>query len=92
MDFITGSPNNFRQHDSIMVVVDKLNKATHFILVKSTYKDVNIADIFIKEIFRLHDVLNIVISDRDAKFTGNFWKAFFKGLGTQLNFYIVYHP
>ena len=36
-----------------MLVVDKLSKATHFIPVKTTYKAVNIADIFIKEIFRL---------------------------------------
>ena len=48
MDFITGLPNNFKQHDSIMVVVDKLSKAIHFKLIKSTYKDVSIADIFMK--------------------------------------------
>ena len=52
-----------------MVVVDKLSKATHFILVKSTYKAVNIVDIFMKEIFRLHGIPKIVIIDRDAKFT-----------------------
>ena len=33
-----------------------------------------------------------MISDRDAKFTGNFWKALFKGLDTQLNFSTAYHP
>ena len=38
MDFITGLPMTWRQHDSIMVVVDKLIKEAHFILVKSTYK------------------------------------------------------
>ena len=48
MDFITDLPKNFRQHDSIMVVVDKLSKDAHFIHVKSTYKDVNITDIFMK--------------------------------------------
>ena len=53
MDFITVLPNNFKQHDSIMNVVDKLRKDAHFILVKSTYKVVNIAYIFMKEIFRL---------------------------------------
>ena len=52
MDFITDLPKNFRQHDSIMVVVDKLSKDDHFIPVKSTYKDVNIADVFMKEIFK----------------------------------------
>ena len=48
MDFITGLRNNFRQHDSIIVVVDKLSKATHLILVKYTYKIANIAEIFMK--------------------------------------------
>ena len=38
MDFITGLPMTWRQHDSIMVVVDKLTKATHFISIKTTYK------------------------------------------------------
>ena len=82
MDFITGFPKNFRKHDSIMVVVEKLSKVTHFIPVKSTYKVVNIAYIFMKEIFRLHGVPKVIISDIDVKFIGNFWKALFKGLGT----------
>jgi len=75
-----------------MVVVDKLSKAAHFTPVKSTYKAVNIAEIFMKEIFRLHGIPKMVISDRDAKFTGNFWKALFKGLDTQLNFSTAFHP
>ena len=37
MDFITGFPRTTRQHDSIMVVVDKLTKVAHFIPVKTTY-------------------------------------------------------
>ena len=45
-----------------------------------------------KEIFRLHDVPKVIIVDRDVKFTMNFWKALFKGLGTQLNFSTAYHP
>ena len=92
MDFITGLPNNFQQHDSIMVVVNKLSKVAHFIPIKSTYKVVNIAYIFMKDIFRLHSVSKVTISDRHTNFTGNFWKALFKGLGTQLNFSTAYHP
>ena len=91
MDFIIGLPKNVKQNDSIMVVVDKLSKETPFILVKYTYKAINIADIFMKEIFRLHGFSKIVISDRDAKFTGNL-KTLFKVLGAQLNFSTTYHP
>ena len=92
MDFITGLPKTFRQHDSIMVIVYKLSKVNHFIPVKYNYKDVNITHIFLKDIFRLDGVPKVIISDRDVKFTENFWKDLFKGLGTQLNFIIAYHP
>jgi hypothetical protein len=43
MDFITGLPKTNKQHDSIMVVVEKLTKATHFVLVKTTHTTTNIA-------------------------------------------------
>ena len=50
MDFITGLPKRRKQNDSIMVVVDKLSKYAHFIPVKTTFKGVNIAEIFLQEI------------------------------------------
>ena len=63
-----------------MVVVDKLSKVDHFIHVKSTYKVVNNANIFMKEIFMLHSVPKLIVSDRDRKFAGNFSKGFFQCL------------
>ena len=75
MDFITGLPMTWRQHDSIMVVVDKLTKEAHFILVKSTHKTNDIANIFIKDIFKLHGLPKAIVSDRDVKFTSSFWKG-----------------
>jgi len=62
-----------------MVVVDKLSKSTHFIPMQSTFKEIQISNIFMKEIFRLHGVSKVVIYDRDVKFTYAFWKALFKG-------------
>jgi hypothetical protein len=49
-----------------MVVVDKLSKDAHFIPTKFTFKAVNIAEIFMKEIFRLHGIPATIISDRDS--------------------------
>jgi hypothetical protein len=37
IDFITGLPKTTKQHDVIMVLVDKLRKSAHFILIKSTF-------------------------------------------------------
>jgi hypothetical protein len=92
MDFIMILPRKTKQHDAIMVVVDKLSKETHFIPIKSTYKAIDVANIFMKEIFRLHGMPKKIISDRDAKFTSNFWKSLFAGFGTQLAFNTTYHP
>ena len=48
MDFIIELPKSKTQHKKIMVVVDKLSKDTHFILVDSIAKAINIAKIFFK--------------------------------------------
>ena len=74
-----------------MVVVEKLSKETHFILVNTTHKAANIAEIFMKQIFRLHGIPKVIIYDRDPKFMGNFWKSLFKGLNTTLNFSTSFH-
>jgi hypothetical protein len=37
-----------KQHDAIMVVVEILSKEAHFIPIKSTYKSIDVANIFIK--------------------------------------------
>ena len=92
LDFIIGLPRNQNLNDSIMLVVYKLSKASHFIPIKTTYKAAKIADIFLKQIFRLHGVPKVIISDRDPKFTCSFLKYLFKGLNTTLNFSTSFHP
>jgi hypothetical protein len=69
MDFITSLPKTIKQLDAIMVVVDKLSKTTHFIPMKSTFKAIDVANVFMKEIFRLHGLPKTIISYIDAKFT-----------------------
>ena len=91
IDFITGLPMTWRQHDSIMVVVDKLTNESCFIPVNSTYKTGAIAKLFMKDIFRLHGFPKAIIFDRDTKFTSNFWNGLFAYLGTKLNFSTSYH-
>jgi hypothetical protein len=92
MDFIIGFPRTSKQHDSIMVVVDKLTKATHFIPLKTTHRATDVADIFLKEVTRLHGIPKTIVSNRDLKFTSNFWKGMFKGFRMNLNFSTTYHP
>jgi hypothetical protein len=92
LDFITGLPRTSKHHDSIMVVVDTLTKAAHFIPLKTTHRAADVADIFLKEVARLHIIPKTIVSDRDPKFTSNFWKGLFKGFRMNLNFSTTYHP
>jgi transposase InsO family protein len=75
-----------------MVVVYKLRKSAHFIPIKSTCKEIDIAIILMKAIFRLHGMPKEIISNRDTKFTSNFWKYLFVGFETKLLFSTAYHP
>jgi len=47
MDFITGLPKTVKQHDSIMVIVDRLTKVAHFVPVKSMFSSSDVAQVFI---------------------------------------------
>lgn len=69
LNFITGLPKTKKQNDSIVVVVDKLSKFAHFIPVQYTSKTIQIANVFMKDIFKLHGIPRVVISNRDVIFT-----------------------
>jgi hypothetical protein len=45
-----------------------------------------------KEIFRLHDMSKEIVSDKDTKFTSNFWKSLMAVLEAKLFFSTAYHP
>jgi len=92
IDFITKPPRTTKQHESIMVVVDKLTEYAHFIMVNLTHKATNIVDIYMREITRLHVVPKEIISNKDPKFKSNFWNGLFKGFGTSMKFSTTYHP
>ena len=92
MNFIPGIPKVVGNFDSIFVVVDKLTKVSHLIPTRTTASASDIAQLFVREIVRLHGVSARIISDRDAKFTSKFWTAMFQSLGTQLNLSSLYHP
>ena len=66
MDFVTGLPKVFGGFDSIFVVVDKLTKVAHFIPLRTTATAADVAQVFVKEIVRLHGVPARIISDRSS--------------------------
>ncbi|KAL2230104.1 UNVERIFIED_CONTAM: Transposon Ty3-G Gag-Pol polyprotein [Sesamum indicum] len=91
MDFIEGLPSS-EGKDSILVVVDRLTKYSHFIALKHPYTATVIAKVFFDSIYKLHGLPVSIISDRDKVFTSRFWKELFTLSGVSLDMSSSYHP
>ncbi|WVZ23343.1 hypothetical protein V8G54_001887 [Vigna mungo] len=91
LDFITGLPKS-KGFQAIFVVVDRLSKYGHFILLKHPYTARKIAELFAKEIVRLHGIPQSIVSDRDPVFMSLFWQELFRLQGTTLKMSSSYHP
>lgn len=92
MDFVFGLPRTSRGHDGVLVFVDRLSKMAHFIPTKQTVTAPEVARLFIDNVYRLHGLPKSIVSDRDPRFTGNFWRSLFKILKTKLNMTTAFHP
>lgn len=79
------------RHDVILVVVDKLTKVAHFIPRSLKDGSLVLAKKFVQEVFRLHGVLDTIISNRDTRMMSRLWMTLNASLGTQLNFSTTYH-
>ena len=51
-----------------------------------------LAELYIKEIVRLHGTPVSIVSDKDPRFTSRFWLNFQRALGTRLHFNMTFHP
>ena len=92
MDFVLRLPKTSKGYDFIFVSMDRFSKMAHFIPFRKTFNVVQVADIFLREIMRLHELPKSIISDRDSKFVGYFWSTLWKKISTELKFSSTFHP
>nr|GEY57832.1 retrovirus-related Pol polyprotein from transposon 17.6 [Tanacetum cinerariifolium] len=59
---------------------------------EDTMDATNVADVYFKEVIKLHGIPKMITSDQDLKFVGHFWRTLWRKLGTKLQFSSDYHP
>lgn len=92
LDFVTKLPKTQRGHTAIMIVVDRLSKMTHLVPTRDDATAEQIARLYLDRIYVQHGLPTSFISDRDSKFTSQFWTALYGLLGTSLNMSSARHP
>ena len=78
--------------DTILVVVDKFTRYGHFIPLADPFTAMQVAQVFMTQVYRLHGLPEHIVSDRDKVFTSAFWRELFKLTDTQLLMSSSYHP
>ncbi|KAH0610717.1 uncharacterized protein H6S33_011144 [Morchella sextelata] len=91
MDFVTGLLES-EGYDAIMVVVDRLTKMRHLLLCNTTVNSENVAQLYLRNIWKLHGLPMHVTSDRGTQFTAKFRKALSKNLGIEARMSTAFHP
>lgn len=91
LDFIDGLSRS-ASYNTILMVVDRLSKCAHFIPLHHPFIALKVAQVSMSQVYRLHGILDSIVSDRDKVFTSHFWQELFKLSGTPLLMSLSYHP
>jgi len=91
MDFIEGLPLSTKQN-VILVVIDKFTKYAHFMAFSHPFTALQVAQLYLNTVYKLHGLPEAIISDRDRIFTSSVWQELFRLSNTQLFMSSSYHP
>ena len=74
------------------MILDRLTKTAHFIAIRTDYKVPKLCKLYIDRIVKFQGIPVSIVSDRDARFTSNFWKGLQQALETELHLSTTFHP
>lgn len=72
--------------------MERLTRTAHIIPMLTTYTSKKLAQIYIREIVRLHGVPISIILNWGTQFTSHFWRTVQWELGTQVELSMAFHP
>ena len=79
-------------YNALLVVIDNFTKYGHFILIKHPFTALQVAQIFMNNVYKLHGLPKTIISDRNRVFTSTVWQQLFQLSDTKLMMSSSYHP
>ncbi|GJY21323.1 reverse transcriptase domain-containing protein [Tanacetum coccineum] len=82
MDLITKLPKTPRQCDAIWVIVNRLTKSAIFLPIKESMSSEALVELYLREVVARHRVPVSIVSDKDNKFTFDFWQDCHEGLAS----------
>ncbi len=91
IDFIPELPNS-NEIDNILVVVDKLTKYGIFIPTTTKITEAETANLLFKHVICDYGLPRQIISDRDSKWTGSFWKEICTIMKIKRSLTTAHHP
>jgi len=91
MDFVTGLPE-CEGYDAIWVVVDRLTKLRHYVPCRTTVNARGVAEMFLREVARLHGLLKMIVSDRGPQFASIFWQRLCERMGVDWRLSTAFPP
>ena len=91
VDFITKLPIVARK-DAILVVCNKLSKMTHFVATTERTSAEGLARLFKDNIWKLHGLLESVVSDRSPQFAVELTKELNRMLGIEMRLLMAFYP
>ncbi|GJV09713.1 reverse transcriptase [Tanacetum coccineum] len=72
MDFVGGLSNSGGKTVT-MVVVDRLSKYSHFMALSHPFTAIQVAQLFLDNVYKLHSLPKVIVSDRDKMGRGEYW-------------------
>jgi hypothetical protein len=74
----------------VLMIIDRLFKMRHFVLI-IFMKVEEAIDSFYQNVWKLHELLEVLVFDRDTQFIFDFWKLMYKRLKIDVKLFTSYH-
>ncbi|KAA3477716.1 Gag protease polyprotein [Gossypium australe] len=88
MDFVPGLPLNPSKKNSVWVIIDRLTKSAHFLLVRTDNSLEKLVELYISKIVCLYGIPTFIV----GKVYINVCEATVKIIRNQLRFSTAFHP